>query len=324
MDRPPVTQDAERPADAPLVSIIIVTFNSAGVIGACLRSLDETRDEIATEVIVVDNGSRDRTLEVVAPSYPDARILHPGTNLGFGRANNFGAKEARGEHLWILNPDTVVRPGALRSLVATLDASPDACAAGPRLVDADGAEAMTFGDFPTLGWALATLAPAHRLGISSSTRLRRDLPEGAEPFDVDYACGAALLVRRECWERVGGFDPDFFLYFEDTDLCLRLHRSGGRVLVDPGAEVVHLEGTTLAGAAPASSAYFHEGLLVFLRRDRGWASAAVARVWLAMASTLYLVTGAVLGRRFPGVRSNRHVHQALLHLALWGKVARPA
>jgi N-acetylglucosaminyl-diphospho-decaprenol L-rhamnosyltransferase len=228
------------------LAIVIVTYNSRHEIEGCLRSLQEHAMPVPTEVVVVDNGSTDGTAQLVAAQWPDVLVIEPGANLGFARANNLGIRKTTADYVLLLNPDTVVRPGALRRLLDALLANPDAAAAGPRLADVEGAPELSF------GWAISPLGELrqrvllalHDRGVGPVRRMidRWTRTPGAR----EWLSGACLLVRRTDLEAVGLLDERFFMYTEDVDLCVSLRARGRRVLFVPEAEVLHLRGRSAA------------------------------------------------------------------------------
>ena len=264
----------------PSVSVSIVSFNTRDLLRECLRSLEERRDEADLEVIVVDNGSTDGSAEMVRDEFPRVRLIEAGENLGYGRANNRALQEARGEFFWVLNSDTTVEPGTIGRMAEWMRAHADCGAVGARLVLPDGSTQASCAGDPGL-WAmfmeqmyLDKLLPTNRItGAYAMTYWNYE-----ERRAVPQVCGASLLVRREAWQQVGGFDPRFFMYFEDTDLCLRLREVGWAIWYLPEAPVRHHLGASSERdwrtRARMISSYNHSRLLFFgARRGRGVARA---------------------------------------------------
>lgn len=179
------------------------------------------------DVVVVDNASADDSAAQVARHLPRARWLPLGRNLGFGAANNAGAAGASAEFLLLLNPDCLPEPGALQALVDAADTWPDAAAVAPLLLGRRG-------------------EPDHSYRWRSDRWASRG-PGADGPACVGFASGACLLVRRQAFQRIGGFDAGFFLYYEDDDLCLRLQDQAGALLLAPQARVQHLSRASVAG-----------------------------------------------------------------------------
>ncbi|HUS14027.1 MAG TPA: glycosyltransferase family 2 protein [Chloroflexia bacterium] len=233
------------------LSIIIVSWNVRALLDACLRSIsnglagDAGRSQTPqwAQIIVVDNASTDGTVEWLRTAWPAVRVIANAENLGFGRANNAGMAAAGGAWLLLLNPDTIVAPGALATLVGFLRLHPAAGMAAPRLVYADGRLQRNAFRFPGLAQVFFDLFPLHPRLIESRLNGRYPAAEaGTAPFQIDHPLGAAMLVRRSTYKEVGGFDPGFFMYAEEVDWCRRIRAAGWEIWQVPVAQVTHLAG----------------------------------------------------------------------------------
>ena len=250
----------------PRLSIVIVTFNSRDQIDACLESLVSRPPAVDHEIVLVDNASPDGTSQAVRGRWPGVRVIDAGENAGFARANNLGIRQTFGELVLLLNPDTVVRPGAIDALVATLAQAPGAAVAGPRLVDAQGRAELSFGSMigplNELKQKILVRGHAHRLPVISG------YVEAAttESRDVDWVSGACLLVRRTDAEAVGLLDERYFMYAEDVDFCAAIRARNRRVLFVPQAEVVHLRGESRRSAASATAIEYRRSQLAFYEK----------------------------------------------------------
>lgn len=230
----------------PLVSALVVNYNSAGWTRRCVASLLEQDLPGPIEVLVVDNASRPEDRAALpAVEGPQVRVLFNEENVGYGPANNQAFAASGGEFVYVSNPDVKVLPGALRTLVEHLRAHPDVGAAGPKTWMDDGRSVLHPPNiFPTLGaftaqcLAQVSLAAARRVARARSRRALR-IWEAAAPIDLPMLSGAAILTRRALIDRVGFFDPEFPLYFEDTDWFVRVRRAGGRLVQVPAAEIIH-------------------------------------------------------------------------------------
>lgn len=222
---------------APRVSVLLLCYNHAETTLACLDSLKRARTRVPFEIVAVDNGSRDETATMLAEAgrqWPRMKVFTITDNCGFTNANNHASYVADGELLLFLNNDTEVRDGWLDALVELMDQRPDAGAVGAKLIYPDGRlqEAGTIVFSDASGWNYGRFEdPNH--------------PDFNYVREVDYASGAALMVRRDLFRRLGGFDARFSpAYYEDTDLCFAVREAGSRVFYCPHAEVVHYEGVT--------------------------------------------------------------------------------
>jgi N-acetylglucosaminyl-diphospho-decaprenol L-rhamnosyltransferase len=225
------------------VVAIVVNYNAARHLATCLRSLDANGVD---DVVVIDNGSVDASHRVARAA--GVQWIPTGANLGYGRAANVGAAtaQARGAaYLLVCNPDVELDDGAVPTLRAALASSPDLGLAGPRLANPDGSlypSARTFPDLvDAMGHGLFGMVwPRNRF-----TRRYRmlDWDHGGRA-QVDWVSGACFLVRRSAWDAVGGFNPAYFMYMEDVDLCWRLRQSGWSVGYEPAARVLHVQGVS--------------------------------------------------------------------------------
>lgn len=225
---------------APDVSVVVVTYNGMPWIERCLESVQGT----GAEVVVVDHGSTDETLEVVR-RFPEVRLIEQ-ENRGLGGGSNAGMRVARGRYFFLLNSDAWLTDGALDRLVAFADEHPAAAVVGPRLRNVDGSLQRSVRGFPT-AWRLATEYFFLRKLAPRSSALNAFYAGGFDHDDVreaEFVMGAAMLVRRDAADAVGLFDEDFFMFSEETDWCYRFREAGWKVLFYPGAEVVHVGGAT--------------------------------------------------------------------------------
>lgn len=234
------------PASPPRVSVITVTYRSVGELPACLESLD--RQQVPLELFLVDNASPDATPELVrveAARHENVHAILNRENRGLAFANNQPLGRLRGEYVLILNPDTALRDGALAGLVRYLETHPEVVAVGPKNVYEDGTPHSSYHKSWTVGhvmlWRLVPYALVRRLH-DRNARYRET--------EVRFVSGACLLMRREAFERIGGYDPQYFLTVEDAcDLCIRASRAGGKVVYYPAVEVMHLCGRSSAGVS---------------------------------------------------------------------------
>jgi N-acetylglucosaminyl-diphospho-decaprenol L-rhamnosyltransferase len=224
------------------VGAVVVNYNAREHLLACVRSL---LDNGVGQVVVADNGSRDGSEMALLEHYPGVRWAPTGANLGYGNAANRGAAALSTPYLLICNPDVVVGRGAVAALESALRARPEVALVGPRVVDAEGRLYPSARRFPDLLEAfghgfIGQIWP----GNPFTRRYRMSAWDHADRQDVDWVSGSCFMVRRQAWDLVGGFDPRYFMYLEDVDLCWRLRRSGWAVTYEPAAQVVHVQGVS--------------------------------------------------------------------------------
>jgi GT2 family glycosyltransferase len=254
------------------LAIVIVAYQSRTDVEACLQSLTTAPPAAGHEIVVVDNASGDGTAGYVRQRWPGVRLIEAGGNLGFARANNVGIRQSSGELVLLLNPDTLVPPGAIDRLVATLDRSPRAAIVGPRIVDAAGRPELSFGAMIS---PLAELR--QKILVAGNDRQAPLIPALVDrmtrrPREVDWVSGACLLIRRADLEAVGLLDERFFIYTEDVDLCAAVRARGRTVLFTPDAQIVHLRGRSAATARRATGIAYRRSHVAFYEKHHpGWA-----------------------------------------------------
>jgi N-acetylglucosaminyl-diphospho-decaprenol L-rhamnosyltransferase len=259
------------------LSVVIVNWNVAGFLERCLRSLDGemARTRLACEVVVVDNCSHQRDFLDVVAGYPEVRLIELQENAGYGAACNVGIVESGGAAVLLLNPDAELLPRSLDLLWKTLHLSPEIGLVAPLLLNPDGTVQSMGYRFPGAFNVLCDLFPVPDRLYASSINGRVPPGNGVLPRAIDYALGAALLVRRAALTSVGGFDEAYFMYSEEVDLQRRLAESGWRRLLAPDARFIHYGGQSTSQRA----AEMHEALWMSRAAyfDR-WASARERRI----------------------------------------------
>jgi GT2 family glycosyltransferase len=226
------------------LSVVVVSFNTRDVLRRCLRTLDAEGENLSLEILVVDNGSRDGSVEMMAREFPHVRLFQAGTNLGFAAANNVMFSLARGRYIVMLNSDAFLRPGALHAAIEHMNREPNTALAGARLVGEQGNWQPSARMFPSpLNDFLMLSGLAHRFRSSRLLgRADRTWADPLEEADVDWVPGAFSIIRPDALKKIGTFDESFFLYCEEVDLCRRLKAAGYAVRYWPNVVVVHLGG----------------------------------------------------------------------------------
>ncbi len=313
-----------------MLNIIIVNWNVRGLLRACVQSLlrhPPTRHP--QRIIVVDNASTDGSVAMLRDEFPAVHVVSSATNQGYGGGGNLGlayagpldAEPGRPTWFLMLNPDTEATPGALDALLDYGDAHPDAGVIGPQLRYADGSVQSSRRRFPTLGTALfestwlQPLAP-RRLLDDYYMRDRRD----DETCDVDWVVGAAMLVRREAYLQVGGFDEArFFMYSEEIDWCRRIKLAGWRVVYHPQAVIVHHEGKSSQQVSARRMIYFNTSKVRYFAKHHGRLQASLLRLaLLSLFAEQSLVEGAkwLVGHRRPLRAERLAAYRAVLRSGL--------
>lgn len=228
--------DPSLDSSAPDLSVIVVNWNTRQLLDACLRSVEAAGHDLALQLLVVDNGSTDGSAELVRERFPTVELVANASNRGYAAANNQAIALARGPNVFLLNSDAEVEEAALQTLMTYADDHPEAGLFGPKLLNPDGTLQPSGGNFPTPASTVASLLGLHRLTGRPRYGTRRDYDQ---PAVVDEVSGAAMLIRRDVIDGIGGLDEGFAWGYEDVDFCLRARRAGWLVHYVPAARVVH-------------------------------------------------------------------------------------
>jgi GT2 family glycosyltransferase len=254
------------------LSVAIVNWNTKELLCQCLRSVTETCQALAYEIIVVDNASSDGSPEMVRQAFPSVKLIQNQANAGFAKANNQALRQSRGKYILLLNSDAQLTPHTAQMILAAMAANPKAGIAGANLVFPDGRQQPSFSPLPSLRREYASL-----LGLDKLWQAQ--VPEC--PFLLTgYVSGACLMFRWECMQQIGLLDEGFFMFGEEVDLCLRAHKMGWEVIHIPEATVIHLEaGST--GRTPERMLKLYRGKTQYFRKHFG---ASTAQRYLTAAS----------------------------------------
>lgn len=238
------------------LSIIILCWNDQAVIGNCLRSIYASTHSTEFEVIVSDNGSTDGSIAFIRKNYPQVRVLENGGNLRFAKANNVGIQASRGQYVLILNPDTLIHEGTLDKLIAFADARPNVGAFGCKVVNVDGSYQESGRPLPSLLSPWITAFCVRRLGYLSDLFLSDTYVgwKGQIQREVGYLSGCFILVRGDLLRQIGGFDEQFFYYYEDIDLCHRIWEAGYSIMYTPSMTITHIGGQSTKARFPMAFA----------------------------------------------------------------------
>lgn len=274
------------------LTVTICSWNTQQDLRACLASLEAERDGLAFETIVVDNASHDGSPDMVEQEFPWVRLLRQKSNLGFTGGHNLALAHRTGRHAALLNSDTVVHPGAIRTLLDALQ-EPGVGIVGPKLLNPDGSLQFSCRRFPN------PVAAAFRntfLGswFPNNPYVRDYLMQEfdhAQRREVDWLSGAALIVRGEVLDQVGLLDESLFMYCEDVDLCKRCWEAGWRVVYVPEAVVTHAIGRSTDQVADRMIVRFHRSMLRF------WTKHLVSKAWWPLRPLAWLAAALALAAR---------------------------
>ncbi len=311
----PLTEDFLQEPPTLELSVVIVSYNVAELLRQCLRSVYVALKDMSAEVIVVDNASEDGTVDRLRAEFPQVHWIALPVNIGFGRANNVGIARARGCYILLLNPDTLVHPETLTTLRTYMEEHPEVGIAGCRVLNADGSfQSACRRGFPTPWAAFTRLFGLERLFPRSPLFARYS--QGFRPeVEVGYTeviSGSFMFCRREVLRQLRGFDPEYFLYGEDVDLCYRAHQAGWRIGYVGTATILHFKGESARRSSVDAVHHFYDAMRIFVRRYYGhsllapllyagiWVRRLLARaarfpqLWLLGAADLLGIVAALL------------------------------
>lgn len=251
------------------LSVVIVNFNAGEHLERCLESLEEHLRDVSWDAVVIDNQSTDGSDRLVGRFAPRVSLARQPVNLGFGRAINLGVASTAGDPVLFLNPDSRLQRGAIEGMRAELEAHAECAIVGPGVLNDDGSPQgsargdpdMLTGLFGRSTW-LTRWFPG--VAIARRNVLTPQEPNAGEgSVEVDWVSGACMLVRRGAFDQVGGFDPRYFLYWEDADLCRRLRAAGYRTRYCPRAHVAHTMGRSSRTARTLAIRAFHRSAYLY-------------------------------------------------------------
>jgi GT2 family glycosyltransferase len=279
----------------------------------CLRHIYDSALDAAPEVIVVDNGSTDDSVERVHSGFPDVIVIEAGRNLGFAAANNRAFVVARGEFALLVNTDAQLEPSCIQHLLALMDHNQRIGMAGPQLLNADGTVQTSYEAVPTLATETLNRSLLKRLFPKRFPGKHRHL---TGPISVEALIGAVIMIRRTAFDAVGGFDEGFFFFLEETDLAVRMAAAGWEVVHEPRCRAVHLQGATAKTNEAAARIEFYRSRYRFFEKHYGSTAAGILKAVMVLNLTanvlfLGLASMATLGK------ARSLVHRWRVRGSLW-------
>ncbi len=256
------------------LSIVIVNYNSKEYLKRCLESIFRNCPQ-ETQIILVDNASKDGSVEMVNRVFPMVEVIENLDNAGFAKANNQGISRSYGDKILLLNPDTLYKKGVIEELGSYLDSNQSTAAVGCRIENPDVSLQYSFGKFPTIFRLILDRLPIinKRWG-----HLVRDGSLYDKVREVDWVTGACVMIRKKAFEKVGGFDEDYFLYVEEVDLMYRLRKAGYKVVYDPSISVTHYYEGGEKERRDDKRMYMRQGLYRFLKKHRPFWEAVIFKI----------------------------------------------
>jgi len=270
-----------------ILSIIIVSWNTARLLEDCLASILANPPASPFEIWVVDNASTDDSPRIVHEKFSQVHLIENRENVGFARANNQAIHRCTGKYILLLNPDTLVASGALQALVDFLDENPEAGAAGARILNPDSSLQISCHPLPTLSRELWRLLHLDSLWPYAEYTLTKWETDQAQ--QVDMLLGACLMLRKKVLDQVGLLDENYFMYSEEVDLCYRIQRAGWRLFWVPQSEMVHFGGQSTKQVPTEMFLNLYHGKIKFFRKHNGWGGAQIYKLILMIAALSRLI-----------------------------------
>lgn len=270
------------------LSIVIVNYNTGDLLRECLRSLFASEGDFTYQVTVVDNHSQDGSAALDRREFPQVDLLENPENVGYAQANNQGLKSRKARYYLLLNPDTVLPPGALRGMLSFMEEHPQAGIAGPKLMMADGRlDWACRRSFPTPEVSFYRLSGLGRLFPKSKRFGRYNLTylDPDQEAEVDSVVGAFMMIRGETLEEVGYLDEEFFLYGEDLDFAYRAKKAGWKVYYYPQVTVVHYKRRSSSQNRKRAQHEFYRAMHLFYRKHYAKTTPLWLH-WLVMAGLI--------------------------------------
>ncbi len=314
MTQQPNDLTTRRPND---LTISIVHHDGLEMLRGCLNSLALFPPSVAYEVLVVDNASTDGAREMLAQEFSLVRVICRERRYGFGANHNRAMEQMRGKFLFLLNDDTLLTEDAIDELLRCAERNPKAAVVGARLENLDGTLQLSCYKFPSpirYVWEnllLSAIFPRSRL-FGDYRTLEARLEQ-----KVDFVTGAAMLVRREAIENVGGFDERFFMYAEETDWQFRMHRAGWGTIFCPMSRIAHFGGKSTETMPERQFVEFNRSQVLFMRLYYGLSGVLVQRAAMIFGSLLRLILWGVIG-----LFSRKYKFQARANVEMWSRQLR--
>jgi GT2 family glycosyltransferase len=278
---------------SPDISVIVVNWNTRELLKACLRSVYDQRHEVVMEVIVVDNASTDRSVEMVRQMYPDVRLIANTNNEGFAKASNQALRICRNQYMLLLNSDAELAPRALHRMGSFLANNPVVGAVGPKILNPDGSFQSAAMTFPTILGEFLLTTKMFRLFRSPHFPSHPE-HRSRRSCDADWLSGACLMIRREALEDVGNLDETYFMYSEEVDWCWRAKRKYWKIYYLAEAQALHHGGQSIDQVPLARRTRVYGGKALFFKKHRGPVYAAFFRMMVSIITLMKFTVASVL------------------------------
>lgn len=251
------------------LSIIIVNYNVKEFLQNLLHSIEKASSNIVKEIIVVDNASDDGSVEVIKEKFPSVKLLENKINVGFGRANNQGLAIAKGKYFLFINPDCIVSEDTLDKMISFFESHPDCGLAGCKILNSDGTLQLACRrSFPGPWTSFTKVTGLSNIFSSSRIFARYNLTylDENKTYEVDAVSGSFMMIRKEVYQKTGGFDEQFFMYGEDLDLCYRVQKNDYKVFYVHSTQIIHYKGESTKRSNLDETKLFYDAMHLFVKK----------------------------------------------------------
>jgi N-acetylglucosaminyl-diphospho-decaprenol L-rhamnosyltransferase len=265
------------------LSIILVNYNGQEFLEKCLDSIRQFVDFQVCEVIIIDNCSGDDSIPIIQRQFPSFKLICSPVNLGFGKANNLAVQYSQGDYLLFLNTDTILTENISQILLAYLQQHQDVGIISPKIVFQDGSYQLSCGSLPNI---VVEFIDKIRYGLDEKWHhifAAFYSKQHSNVKEMGWLTGACLMMRRDLFDRVGGFDESFFMYFEDKDICKRVHEIGLKVVYYPETSLIHLLGGSSQDVKKSVNTYYRDSQLYYYQKHLGTFQTAILKLYLRLS-----------------------------------------
>lgn len=303
------------------VSIIIVNYNTTDYLRKCLRSLQEFTIMVKMEIIVVDNNSPDREIEKYPSEFPDVRFFFQSSNNGFGTGCNIGAAKANGKYLTFVNPDIVFDSDCISGMFRYMESAPDTGVCSPVMKDFEGRLNYIYNYFPNYNWEFhEAVGTGNGKKIEDLLEVFKEDKNSGNVLQVDWVTGACLFIRRKVFEKSDGYDEDYFLYYEDTDLQYRVRKSGHKIVCLKDLEVKHYTNSSIKSDKGEDVYFFHisKSKLIYMYKHFSFFKRNIIRFFYITGILIRMMTLPFRGKFINKKEKRFRQYQRMMELYLSG------
>jgi N-acetylglucosaminyl-diphospho-decaprenol L-rhamnosyltransferase len=265
------------------LSLILVNYNGSKFLYDCLSSIEKFTDADTYEVIIVDNFSTDDSVKIIKDNFPSFKLIYSQNNLGFCKANNLAFKYSQGEHLLFLNTDTILIENTPSILSEYLNQHCDVATVSSRITFQDGSYQLSCGSLLNIAFELFDKIRYSLDNKWHSFFSKLYDRQYSKVQEVGWVTGACLMIRRDVFEQIGGFDENFFMYFEDKDLCKRVKELGYKVVYYPKTTIIHLLGGSSHGIKKSVNKYYRDSQLYYYQKHLGNLQTNILKLYLKLS-----------------------------------------